>query len=319
VRPRKHPIKTSGTKTKNWPCNKPFFRPGAAAAASGDTRRESGHHVLALVKGGEAMSSFTTTPAARRRCDLGTLCVEPGTELLLVRTLRAEARRIRQDGHKYVSAPSFSSLPLPPTWTSTAEVDANRYRPLLQFLAVNATLPRTPSRAIGKTSPRWPSTWPRRTAGRPRLPARLTVFDLRGYVRAARVGLCQDDHRPHLASMRSFFRFASGKADQRRIRLKPVAHSAQGPLAAAFLSAEDLGRFAYCPPDDEPMGLRDRGDFGDDVLGRAAVSEAVIWTTAIWISRPACSACEARVVAKPLTPSDPMPWLSLRRWLRCGS
>ncbi len=90
-------------------------------------------------------------------------------------------------------------------------------------------------------------------------PGDVTVLDLRGYVAALHEsGYAKTTIARHLASLRSFFRFGQREGWAKTNPAKPLRNPRKGRSLPHFLSADELGRLFDAPPDDEPMGLRDR-------------------------------------------------------------
>ncbi len=155
--------------------------------------------------------------------------------------------------------------------------------------------------------------------GSPPAPGDVTVLDLRGYVAALHEsGYAKTTIARHLASLRSFFRFGQREGWAKTNPAKPLRNPRKGRSLPHFLSAEDLGRLFDAPPADEPMGLRDRAILETMYSAGLRVSEVVGWTTATWISRPACSASAARAAASGWRPSDPTPPVRCAVGCTCG-
>ncbi len=90
-------------------------------------------------------------------------------------------------------------------------------------------------------------------------PSEITPLDLRQYVAALHdAGYAKSSVARHLASLRSFYRFAQreGLADQNPA--KPLRNPRPDRKLPHFLSTDEIGRLLQAPPAGEPMGLRDR-------------------------------------------------------------
>jgi len=95
--------------------------------------------------------------------------------------------------------------------------------------------------------------------GRLPAPGDVSVLDLRGYVSAlSESGYARSSIARHLATLRGFFRFGRREGWAETNPAKPLRNPRQGRSLPHFLSAEELGRLFDTPPNDNPMGLRDR-------------------------------------------------------------
>jgi integrase/recombinase XerC len=112
--------------------------------------------------------------------------------------------------------------------------------------------------------------------GRPAEPSEITSLDLRGYVAALHeAGYAKTSVARRLASLRSFFRFAQreGLADSNPA--KPLRNPRPDRKLPHFLSTEEIGRLLDAPPEDAPMGLRDRAILETTYSAGLRVSELV--------------------------------------------
>jgi len=112
--------------------------------------------------------------------------------------------------------------------------------------------------------------------GRPPKPSEISSLDLRGYVAALHeAGYAKSSVSRRLASLRSFFRFAQreGLADSNPA--KPLRNPRPERKLPHFLSTEEIGRLLETPPEDKPMGLRDRSILETMYSAGLRVSESV--------------------------------------------
>jgi integrase/recombinase XerC len=112
--------------------------------------------------------------------------------------------------------------------------------------------------------------------GRPPRPSEISPLDLRGYVAALHeAGYAKSSVSRRLASLRSFFRFAQreGLADSNPA--KPLRNPRPERKLPHFLSTEEIGRLLETPPEDKPMGLRDRAILETMYSAGLRVSESV--------------------------------------------
>jgi integrase/recombinase XerC len=112
--------------------------------------------------------------------------------------------------------------------------------------------------------------------GRPPKPSEISSLDLRGYVAALHeAGYAKSSVSRRLASLRSFFRFAQreGLADSNPA--KPLRNPRPERRLPHFLSTEEIGRLLETPPEDKPMGLRDRAILETMYSAGLRVSESV--------------------------------------------
>ncbi|MCE5302490.1 MAG: tyrosine recombinase XerC [Planctomycetaceae bacterium] len=112
--------------------------------------------------------------------------------------------------------------------------------------------------------------------GRPPKPGDITTLDLRGYVAAlTESNYAKTTIARHLATLRSFFRFGQREGWTQTNPAKPLRNPRKGRSLPHFLSADDLGRLFDAPPDDRPMGLRDRAILETMYSAGLRVSEVV--------------------------------------------
>jgi integrase/recombinase XerC len=112
--------------------------------------------------------------------------------------------------------------------------------------------------------------------GRPPKPSEISSLDLRGYVAALHeAGYAKSSVSRRLASLRSFFRFAQreGLADSNPA--KPLRNPRPDRKLPHFLSTEEIGRLLETPPENKPMGLRDRAILETMYSAGLRVSESV--------------------------------------------
>lgn len=112
--------------------------------------------------------------------------------------------------------------------------------------------------------------------GRPPKPSEISSLDLRGYVAALHeAGYAKSSVSRRLASLRSFFRFAQreGLADSNPA--KPLRNPRPERKLPHFLSTEEIGTLLETPPEDKPMGLRDRAILETMYSAGLRVSESV--------------------------------------------
>lgn len=104
----------------------------------------------------------------------------------------------------------------------------------------------------------------------------VTTMDLRGYVAAVNeVGYAKSTIARRLASMRSFFRFAQREKLIDHNPAKPLRNPRRARHLPHFLSSDELKQLLTTPPQDEPLGLRDRAILESMYSAGLRVSEAV--------------------------------------------
>ena len=89
-------------------------------------------------------------------------------------------------------------------------------------------------------------------------PRDITPLDLRQYVSALhQAGYAKSSVARHLATLRSFYRFAQreGLVDQNPA--KPLRNPRPDRKLPHFLTTDEIARLLNAPPSDEPLGLRD--------------------------------------------------------------
>jgi len=107
-------------------------------------------------------------------------------------------------------------------------------------------------------------------------PAAITPTDLRMYVSALHdAGYSKASVSRHLASMRSFFRFAQREGLVDSNPAKPLRNPRPGRKLPHFLSTEEIGVLLAAPDERTPSGLRDRAILETMYSAGLRVSEAV--------------------------------------------
>ena len=152
--------------------------------------------------------------------------------------------------------------------------------------------------------------------GRPPPAGEVTVFDLRGYVAALHEsGYAKTTIARHLALMRSFFRFGQREGWTKTNPAKPLRTPRKGRSLPHFLSTEDLGRLLIAPPDDEPMGLRDRAILETMYSAGLRVSEVVGLDDSDLDFEAGVLRVRGKGRRERLSPIGSYALASLRRWL----
>ena len=107
-------------------------------------------------------------------------------------------------------------------------------------------------------------------------PGAVSVLDLRGYVTALHeAGYAKATIARRLASLRSFYKFGQREGWIKANPGKPLRNPRKGRSLPHFLSAEDIGRLLVAPPENCPMGLRDRAILETMYSAGLRVSEVV--------------------------------------------
>ncbi len=107
-------------------------------------------------------------------------------------------------------------------------------------------------------------------------PSSITPTDLRTYVSALHdAGYSKSSVSRHLASMRSFFRFAQREGLVDSNPAKPLRNPRPGRKLPHFLSTEEIGQLLSAPDASTPSGLRDRAILETMYSAGLRVSEAV--------------------------------------------
>ena len=89
--------------------------------------------------------------------------------------------------------------------------------------------------------------------------ADITPLDLRQYVAALhQAGYAKSSVARHLATLRSFFRFAQREGLSEQNPAKPLRNPRPDRKLPHFLTTDEIAQLLHAPPADEPMGLRDR-------------------------------------------------------------
>jgi integrase/recombinase XerC len=107
-------------------------------------------------------------------------------------------------------------------------------------------------------------------------PRDITPQDLRQYVAALNeAGYAKSSVARHLATLRSFFRFAQreGLVDQNPA--KPLRNPRPDRKLPHFLTTDEISRLLNAPPKNEPLGLRDRAILETTYSAGLRVSELV--------------------------------------------
>lgn len=104
----------------------------------------------------------------------------------------------------------------------------------------------------------------------------VTTSTLRGYVAAlTEADYAKTSISRHLATLRSFFRFAQREELVEDNPAKPLRNPRRARTLPHFLSTEDIGKLLAAPPRDEPLGLRDRAILETIYSAGLRVSELV--------------------------------------------
>ncbi len=153
--------------------------------------------------------------------------------------------------------------------------------------------------------------------GQPPQPGEITVLDLRGYVAALHEsGYAKSTIARRLASLRSFFRFGQREGWTKANPARPLRNPRQGRSLPHFLSAEELGRLLQTPPDDEPLGLRDRAILETMYSAGLRVSELVGLCDGDLDFEAGVVRVRGKGRRERLAPVGSYATKALRRWLR---
>ncbi len=107
-------------------------------------------------------------------------------------------------------------------------------------------------------------------------PSEISTFDLRGYVAAlTEAEYAKSSIARHMATLRSFFRFAMREEIVDHNPAKPLRNPRKSRKLPHFLSTDELGKLLHAPPADTPMGLRDRAILETMYSAGLRVSELV--------------------------------------------
>lgn len=107
-------------------------------------------------------------------------------------------------------------------------------------------------------------------------PADISPLDLRQYVSALhQAGYAKTSVARHLASTRSFFRFAQRQQLVDSNPAKPLRNPRPNRKLPHFLSTDEVARLLGAPPADQPAGLRDRAILETTYSAGLRVSELV--------------------------------------------
>ena len=114
------------------------------------------------------------------------------------------------------------------------------------------------------------------SAGRLPKPREISTFDLRGYVAAlTEADYAKSSIARHLATLRSFFRFAQREELVDHNPAKPLRNPRKSRKLPHFLSTDELGRLLQAPPAESALGLRDRAILETMYSAGLRVSELV--------------------------------------------
>jgi integrase/recombinase XerC len=114
------------------------------------------------------------------------------------------------------------------------------------------------------------------SAGRLPKPREISTFDLRGYVAAlTEADYAKSSIARHLATLRSFFRFAQREDLVDHNPAKPLRNPRKSRKLPHFLSTDELGRLLQAPPAESALGLRDRAILETMYSAGLRVSELV--------------------------------------------
>lgn len=95
--------------------------------------------------------------------------------------------------------------------------------------------------------------------GRCVTPGEITILDLRGYLAAlSQAGYAKSTIARRLASLRSFFRFGQREGWVQQNPARPLRSPRKSHRLPHVLSTEEIARLLAAPPQNSPMGLRDR-------------------------------------------------------------
>jgi len=104
----------------------------------------------------------------------------------------------------------------------------------------------------------------------------VTTLDLRGYVAAlTEAGYSGATVARRLASMRSLCKFAAREGLIEDNPAKPLRNPRKGRKLPHFMSTEEIAQLLGAPPQDHPLGLRDRAILETMYSAGLRVSEAV--------------------------------------------
>jgi integrase/recombinase XerC len=107
-------------------------------------------------------------------------------------------------------------------------------------------------------------------------PDSVRPIDLRDYISALHeAGYAKTSISRHLASMRSFFRFAQREGLVKVNPAKPLRNPRPDRKLPHFLNSEEIGKLLSAPPANTPMGLRDRAMLETTYSAGLRVSELV--------------------------------------------
>lgn len=107
-------------------------------------------------------------------------------------------------------------------------------------------------------------------------PCALTPADLRQYVSALhRAGYAKSSVARHLATLRSFFRFAQREGLVTQNPAKPLRNPRPDRKLPHFLTTRQVSQLLEAPPADQPLGLRDRAMLETTYSAGLRVSELV--------------------------------------------
>ena len=107
-------------------------------------------------------------------------------------------------------------------------------------------------------------------------PSEITPLDLRQYVSALhQAGYAKSSVARHLATLRSFFRFAQREGLSDQNPAKPLRNPRPDRKLPHFLTTDEISQLLHAPPADEPMGLRDRAILETTYSAGLRVSELV--------------------------------------------
>ena len=114
------------------------------------------------------------------------------------------------------------------------------------------------------------------TKGNVPIPSEITTFDLRGYVAAlTEAEYAKTSISRHLATLRSFFRFAQREELVDHNPAKPLRNPRKARKLPHFLTTDEVGTLLAAPPTDNPLGLRDRAILETMYSAGLRVSELV--------------------------------------------
>ncbi|NLX55441.1 MAG: tyrosine recombinase XerC [Planctomycetaceae bacterium] len=107
-------------------------------------------------------------------------------------------------------------------------------------------------------------------------PSEITPLDLRQYVSALhQAGYAKSSVARHLATCRSFFRFAQREGLSQQNPAKPLRNPRPDRKLPHFLTTDEITRLLEAPPTDHPLGLRDRALLETTYSAGLRVSELV--------------------------------------------